>query len=191
MTDASEEIAEARLRGECRVLPAMSTELAAARADVEAASPRQTSWGLPSRLIPGRSTDPGAAGSLTDRRATKLLMRGRREALRGLAAFVAATALVACTSPTLPLPPPTAPTISTGSQPDTYKLSSHEGTEPNALVIIVNRNVDLPRSERVSGTIADEHGSWEVEVVAKPGDVLDISQDTGSARSPSTTVTVR
>ncbi len=96
-----------------------------------------------------------------------------------------------CTSPTLPLPPPSSPLFAAGATPGTFKLSSIEGAEPNALIVIVNRNEDLPRNKRVSGTIADERGSWDTEVVAKVGDVLDISQESGSTRSPSTTVTVR
>lgn len=105
------------------------------------------------------------------------------------AAAVLATA--GCTSPTLPLPPPSAPLISSGSSPDTFKLSSINGAEPNALIVIVNRNDDLPRNQRVTGTIADENGSWDTTVIAKVGDVLDISQESGSTRSPGTTVTVR
>ena len=97
---------------------------------------------------------------------------------------------LACTSPTLPLPPPAAPSISTGTEPDTFKLTSIDGAEPNALIVIVNRNEALPRDKRVTGTIADERGSWDATVIAKLGDVLDISQESGSTRSPGTTVTV-
>jgi hypothetical protein len=109
---------------------------------------------------------------------------------RVLGALIAAF-VIACTSPTLPLPPPTAPIISPGLEPDTFKLTSVDGAEPNALIVIVNRNDDLPRSKRVSGTIADERGSWDAVVIAKVGDVLDISQESGAARSAGTTVTVR
>jgi hypothetical protein len=108
---------------------------------------------------------------------------------RGLAVLVAVLAL-ACTSPTLPLPPPSTPLISLGSTPGTYRLSSIQGAEPNALVVVVNRRETLPPSQRVTGTIADAVGSWELVVVASPGDLLDLSQDTGSTRSPSTTVPI-
>lgn len=112
-------------------------------------------------------------------------------ALGGRAVFVLALAAgLACTSPTLPLPPPTAPTITAGSRPDTVKLDG-TSAEPNAVILVINRNTDLPRDKRVSGTIADEQGTWDVEVVAKRGDALDIAQDNGTARSPMTTVTVR
>jgi hypothetical protein len=118
-------------------------------------------------------------------------VRSLARRLRG--AFVAAgvVAIAACTSPTLPLPPPAEPLISIGSDPDHFKLTSIQGAEPNALVIIVNRREDLPRDQRVSGTIADEKGTWDAIVIAKTGDVLDISQESGSTQSPGTTVTVR
>jgi hypothetical protein len=116
-----------------------------------------------------------------------------RLARRSFAALVAGavTCVLGCTSPTLPLPPPAAPIISVGSEPDTYKLASVEGAEPNAVIIIVNRNEALPRNKRVSGTIADERGTWDVTVTAKVGDVLDVSQESGAIRSPATSVTVR
>ena len=76
-------------------------------------------------------------------------------------------------------------------EPDTVKLTSQNGSEPNALIVIVNRNPDHPRDKRVSGTLADEQGSWELQIFAKPGDFLDISQESGAIRSPPTTVQVR
>ncbi|MDB4942825.1 MAG: hypothetical protein JWP97_2359 [Labilithrix sp.] len=106
------------------------------------------------------------------------------------AALVVGASALACASPTLPLPPPAAPTIASGVAPDTFQLTSIEGAEPNALVIIVNRREDLAPYDRVSGTIADAHGTWTAFVKAAPGDVLDISQQSGSTQSPSTTVTV-
>lgn len=108
-----------------------------------------------------------------------------------LVASLAAALALACTSPTLPLPPPATPTITVGTEPDTFRLSSINGAEPNALVIIVNRNEELPRNKRVSGTIADAQGTWDAVVYAKKGDSLDILQDTGSGTSPATNVVVR
>jgi hypothetical protein len=116
--------------------------------------------------------------------------RAARGFVRGLPALVAALAL-ACTSPTLPLPPPAAPLISVGTEPGTFHLASIAGSEPNALIVIVNRDEALPRNKRVTGTIADEHGTWDANVIANVGDVLDISQESGTTRSPGTTVTVR
>ncbi len=111
--------------------------------------------------------------------------------LAGPSAAGSAMGSVGCTSPTLPLPPPTAPFVSNGTAPDTFKLASIQGAEPNALIVIVNRNEALPRDKRVTGTIADEVGSWDATVIAKVGDVLDISQEWGTNRSAGTTITVR
>lgn len=101
------------------------------------------------------------------------------------------TVAIACTSPTLPLPPPAAPSVSVGSTPETFHLSSDRGALPNALVITVNRNEALPADKRVDGTIADANGSWEMDVFAKPGDFVDISQENGEHRSPVITVEMK
>lgn len=119
----------------------------------------------------------------------KVAMSRVRPAQLLLAAFAALA--LACTSPTLPLPPPASPVITVGSEPDTFKLASVDGALPNALIVIVNRNEELPPYKRVSGTIADARGSWTAIVTAKVGDLLDISQESGSTSSPGTTVTVR
>jgi hypothetical protein len=55
----------------------------------------------------------------------------------------------------------------------------------------VNNNESFPRNKRVTGTIADANGSWDLVVTAKPGDLLDVSQESGNAHSAGTTVTVR
>jgi hypothetical protein len=102
-----------------------------------------------------------------------------------LAAWVAA-----CAAPTLPLPPPSEPTISPQATAGTYRLSSERGAQGNAIIVIVNRNPDIPRNKRVSGAQADAEGSWDAEVVAMPGDALDITHEFGSTRSPSITVVV-
>ena len=113
-------------------------------------------------------------------------------ALSGVVSVVGVTgSSVSCVSPTLPLPPPAAPIISTGTEPDTFHLASVNGSLPNALIIIVNRNEALARDKRVSGTIADANGSWDATVIAKVGDALYISQESGTTSSPNTTVTVR
>jgi hypothetical protein len=106
-----------------------------------------------------------------------------------LVALVAAG--IACTSPTLPLPPPTAPTISVGSEPNTFRLKSDRGALPNALIVVVNRNESVPRARRVEGTLADAQGSWELDIFASVGDFVDISQEDGTTRSPVTTVQLK
>lgn len=125
------------------------------------------------------------------RHVASALRSDRRSAvLRWVTALVAAWAL-SCTSPTLPLPPPSAPLISVGTEPNTFHLASIAGAEPNALIVIVNRDEALPRSKRVTGTLADERGSWDATVIGKVGDVLDIAQESCTTRSPGTTVTIR
>jgi hypothetical protein len=128
-------------------------------------------------------------GSVTVERATKLLMRiaGARAGIIALAI----AACFACTSPTLPLPPPTAPTISIGSEPNTFRLKSERGAIPNALIVVVSRNPNLSSNQRVEGTIADTQGSWELDVMGTAGDIVDISQEDGVTRSPATTVTLK
>lgn len=111
-------------------------------------------------------------------------------ALRAVLCAVVAL-MVACLSPTLPLPPPTPPTVFVGTEPGTFRLQSEAGALPNALIVVINRNEALPRNERVEATLADERGSWDLVVKASVGDVLDISQEDGSTRSPTTTVQVR
>lgn len=96
-----------------------------------------------------------------------------------------------CTSPTLPLPPPALPTVTVGTDPTLFHLKSDRGAIPNALVLAVNRNESLPRSERVAGTIADAQGSWDLDIHGHVGDVLDISQDDGTTLSPSIEVTLK
>jgi hypothetical protein len=123
-------------------------------------------------------------------RATKLVMRWLARVIT-VAALSFAAGAGGCTSPTLPLPPPTAPTITTGSEPSTFHLKSDKGAIPNALIVVVNRNEAVPRDQRVEGTIADAFGSWELDIKATSGDFVDISQEDGTTRSPVTTVQLR
>jgi hypothetical protein len=118
-------------------------------------------------------------------------MRRRPRPLALALVFVAVLVAGGCTSPTLPLPPPALPTITAGSEPNTFRLRSDKGALPNALIVSVNRNETLPREDRVRGTIADPQGSWELVVKAHVGDTVDISQEDGSIRSPTTTVELR
>lgn len=112
----------------------------------------------------------------------------RRSALAFV--VVGLAVLFGCASPTLPLPPPNAPQFSPSSEPGKVHLRSTGGAEPNAVVVVINRSPDVPLNLRVGGAQADEHGSWETDVVAKQGDYLDITQEFGSTRSPATTVKV-
>jgi hypothetical protein len=99
-------------------------------------------------------------------------------------------ALGGCTSPTLPLPPPEVPSLSLGPNAGKVHLHSDQGATPNALIIAFNVNPNLPRTDRVTGTQADDRGSWDMDVSASPGDVIEITQETDNTRSPSIDVTV-
>src|SRR5258708_22024756 len=107
--------------------------------------------------------------------------------LRGFGAVALVLGLLAGTSPTLPLPPPSTPSISPSSEVGKVHLSSVRGAEPNALVIVYNRNPAVPLNQRIGGAQADGEGTWDADVVASSGDVLDITQEFGSTRSPATT----
>jgi hypothetical protein len=103
--------------------------------------------------------------------------------------FLAATlalVLSACASPTLPLPPPSTPEIAPQAD-GKWKLSSKGGVEGHAIVVIFNRNPNLPAADRVDGTQADADGNWEESILAAPGDVIDVTQEFGSTRSAPTT----
>ena len=100
-------------------------------------------------------------------------------------------AAIACAAPTLPLPPPAIPAISTAGLPaGKVKLSSMQGAEPNALVVTYNRNPGLPLDQRVGGAQADGSGSWDAVISASTGDVVDVTEEIGTTRSPPTSVVI-
>jgi hypothetical protein len=90
----------------------------------------------------------------------------------------------ACASPTLPLPPPEAPTLEAGADIDHIKLVAMcGGAEPNAVIVIINLNPAVPGDMAVSGAIADGCGAWDAVVYAHHGDTIDITQEFGETRS--------
>jgi hypothetical protein len=104
----------------------------------------------------------------------------------GLGALVAA-----CLSPTLPLPPPAIPSFSTAGVPaGEVELQSVGGAEPNAIIVIYNQDPLVPLDKRVSGAQADAKGSWDAVLTGSTGDTLEITQQSGTAVSPSTTVQI-
>jgi hypothetical protein len=105
-------------------------------------------------------------------------------------ALVVMMAAAACTSPTIPLPPPALPSITSNAQSATFHLSSDRGALPNALVLSISRNTALNPEDRVRGTFADTQGSWALDVLGISGDVLDVSQESGSESSSSVSVTL-
>ncbi|HRG99558.1 MAG TPA: hypothetical protein PLR99_25095 [Polyangiaceae bacterium] len=121
------------------------------------------------------------------------LLVGGRLALAGAlaGALTSAVGTTACVSPTLPLPPPEVPSVTQGSEPNRYVLSAGPGgAEPDAFIITFNLNPTLARDQRVAGTQADELGRWRVEIWARPGDRVDVTQEVGTSRSPSLSITI-
>jgi len=108
--------------------------------------------------------------------------------VRGAAVALSALCVCAasCASPTLPLPPPEEPVFSPSTEAGHVHLHSSGGAEPNAIIVIVNEDTSVPLEERVTGTEADATGSWDADVLASSGDVLDISEQSGTAASAST-----
>ncbi len=109
----------------------------------------------------------------------------------GFAACVMASPL-ACLSPTLPLPPPDAPVIVPGTDADHVEL--HAGcsaAEPNAILIIINTNPQVPNDLSVSGSRASSCGSWDAMVYAHANDTLQVIQQVGDQASDATLVTVQ
>ncbi|HEY8038371.1 MAG TPA: hypothetical protein VIF15_01195 [Polyangiaceae bacterium] len=113
--------------------------------------------------------------------------------LRRLLAVGPVVALaLACASPTLPLPPPMAPSIGSGPDADHIKLFAPcGGAEANAVMVIVNTNTSVPGDQAVSGSRTDSCGAWDATVFAHSGDFLDITQEFGTTRSQPTVVQVR
>ena len=103
---------------------------------------------------------------------------------------LASLALVlACASPTLPLPPPELPTVGMGSDANHVKLTaSCGGAEGGAMIIIVNSAA--PTQDQIIGTFASACGAWTQEVWAHKGDYLTITQDVGSETSQPATMQV-
>jgi hypothetical protein len=99
-------------------------------------------------------------------------------------------AIVSCAAPTLPLPPPSLPTVAATEEPGKVRLASVRGAEPHALIVVYNRNPEVPLDRRVGGAQADDEGSWSCEVYASRGDYLDVTQEFGSTRSPPRTFRV-
>jgi hypothetical protein len=92
--------------------------------------------------------------------------------------------VMACASPTLPLPPPGYPSVGTGPDADHVVLASPcGGVEPWATVVIVNENTSLPSDERGAVAFADQCGAWGASVYAHAGDWLEVWQESGTSKS--------
>jgi len=114
--------------------------------------------------------------------------------VRSVAPFAAALAasLWACASPTLPLPPPEAPTQVTVDAEHIKLTAGCGGAEGGAYIIIVNQTAQLVTpSEAGVVSLASDCGSWDATLFAHTGDTLAISQESGTQVSDSTIYTVR
>ena len=99
-----------------------------------------------------------------------------------------ATVALGCTSPTLPLPPPSSPTESAGTQPGTVVLSG-DGAIPGAFIIV--RNLDPAANPEGVLTTVGQDGKWSVIVFAVKGDGVQIWQETGGDSSSSIDFTIQ
>ena len=93
--------------------------------------------------------------------------------------------LVACASPTLPLPPPMDPTVQPGSDSDHVLLvESCGGSESNAQIEIINTNPNNVNPDGSDGIVvtANDCGAWHAEVWAHAGDLLEITQEVGGTQ---------
>lgn len=113
----------------------------------------------------------------------------RRLAAAGVLAAVFGSA---CLSPTLPLPPPSLPTVTAGTDADHVDLLSNlcGGAEADALIVIENENPALTGAEVGVVTRADACGRWQAEVYAHNGDVLEIWQEYGASSSTPETLVI-
>lgn len=100
-------------------------------------------------------------------------------------------ASAACVSPTIPLPPPELPSVSAATTAGYVHLLGTRGARPDAIVVVYNRNPSVPRDKRVGGAQANGEGTWECDVFASAGDVLEVSQDVLGERSDSVIVEVK
>ncbi len=98
---------------------------------------------------------------------------------------------LACASPTLPLPPPETPTLGRGADADHVLLSDPcGGAAADSVIVIINTNPSVSNANAVSGTRADGCGSWRAQAYAHTGDVLEITQQTGTEVSQTLDVSV-
>jgi hypothetical protein len=100
---------------------------------------------------------------------------------------------VACASPTLPLPPPEAPTQTPGVDAAHVELTAGcGGAQGGADIIIINQTLEVTMPDEAGVvSLASACGSWKASVLARTGDVLAISQEAGALASDATVYTVR
>jgi hypothetical protein len=92
---------------------------------------------------------------------------------------------VGCLSPSLPLPPPMAPLVSTSTDGNPNKIHlTGTGVEAGAIIVVYNHS-EPDLAKRVGGAEADGLGQWQCDVWARKGDRLSITEQVGRYASPS------
>jgi hypothetical protein len=110
-----------------------------------------------------------------------------------IAMALAMLCAIACESPTLPLPPPEAPTQTPGVDADHIKLTAGcGGAQAGANILIINQTIEISTREMAaSAALASGCGAWDATVFAHSGDLLAISQESGTVGSDATIYKVR
>jgi hypothetical protein len=111
---------------------------------------------------------------------------GMRFGWRSILFAVAAVVALGCTSPTLPLPPPSAPSETAGTEPGTYVLTG-SGAVPGAFLFVYDASAP---TDQIVGTVVAKDGTWTVTVTATKGDVVQIWQETGGSDSTAINFTI-
>lgn len=103
--------------------------------------------------------------------------------LRRLLLGLAGLGVVACLSPTLPMPPPAKPSV---SAPDESGFARVQGVaRPRAEVIAWNRANNL-----IAGQVTGESAFYDFKIEAQSGDVLEVWYILGADESPTVQVIV-
>lgn len=92
-----------------------------------------------------------------------------------------ATVALGCTSPTLPLPPPAAPSESLGTDANTIVLTGPVGGAiPGALIVVQNDNPQFTGAPVLEATLVANDGSWTDAILAVKNDHLHITEYVGN-----------
>lgn len=102
---------------------------------------------------------------------------------RGFFLAAAVLAVAGCLSPTLPLPPPSRPDV---SSPDAAGFVRITGSVQSDSVVFAENK----RTGRITGQTTDETGDYDLELAARVGDRLSIWYTVGTIESPPVDVTV-
>jgi hypothetical protein len=106
---------------------------------------------------------------------------------RWLAAATFVALVLACASPTLPLPPPEAPSVETVDATHVLLTAGCGGAIPTAEIHVVNNGINNqgdpapgPDPGNEIGVSVTACGSWQLEVYARTNDTLTITQVNGN-----------